>query len=490
MIIVKPSATVEWATPEALIVIERAGRTCYKSEDKITPESAEKFVRTLIKNGHEAMIEHASASFRFVCDRGVTHEMVRHRLASFAQESTRYVSSVTSDRFVVNDENDVIEKYNSGHSMRKVSELSKGTYSEWDVYKILEKSEIKRRHFGCTDLVNHNYFDVIDTVDKAYLLGLIQADGSVRSDENPQVSISQHKDFSWYIQRMVRNFLRPSATRVNDKNCHSISVVSEQIRQALIDKGIVPNKSYDQTEADINLLWAAIPPKLIPSFLRGFLDGDGCIRFFKQKNAGETDSCNITWTGNIYLLEKIQCWLVAELGYQTNVLKLQSESDMLGKIYVTQPETGEALVRLMLDGFVYPYGHPKKTARMIERIGGNYKLANWGDAKFQVILPPGLIDQPDPTLWVWLEAIDASEDAYSKMLEHGLKPQIARSVLPTCLKTEIICTANFREWRKILQLRTAKTAHPQIAEVMAMVMDWFKANYPVIVEDILVNHAH
>ena len=71
-------------------MIERAGRTCYKSEDKITPQSAEKFVRQMVKSGHEAMLEHASLTVRFIVDRGVSHELVRHRMASFAQESTRY----------------------------------------------------------------------------------------------------------------------------------------------------------------------------------------------------------------------------------------------------------------------------------------------------------------------------------------------------------------------------------------------------------------
>lgn len=70
--------------------IERAGRTCYKSEDKITPESAEKFVRSCVKRGHEAMLEHASMTVKFICDRGISHEIVRHRIASYAQESTRY----------------------------------------------------------------------------------------------------------------------------------------------------------------------------------------------------------------------------------------------------------------------------------------------------------------------------------------------------------------------------------------------------------------
>lgn len=71
--------------------IEFAGRTCYKSEDKITDESAEKFVSKLIKNGHDAMLEFGDITVKFITNRGVTHELVRHRLFSFAQESTRYV---------------------------------------------------------------------------------------------------------------------------------------------------------------------------------------------------------------------------------------------------------------------------------------------------------------------------------------------------------------------------------------------------------------
>lgn len=70
--------------------IELIARTCYKSKDKITDDSAPKMVKGLIKNQHTAMIEHAHISVKFICDRGVSHEIVRHRLASYAQESTRY----------------------------------------------------------------------------------------------------------------------------------------------------------------------------------------------------------------------------------------------------------------------------------------------------------------------------------------------------------------------------------------------------------------
>ena len=84
--------------------IERAGRVCYKSEDNITAESAAQFVRKLIKRGHLSVLEHVSASLRFVTSRAMTHELVRHRLASYSQESTRYVNYMNKTIYVVKPE--------------------------------------------------------------------------------------------------------------------------------------------------------------------------------------------------------------------------------------------------------------------------------------------------------------------------------------------------------------------------------------------------
>lgn len=99
-------STYEILTPisengtKELQFIEKIGRECYKSGDRITDdgESAKKFVKMLINNHHEAMIEHSQLSVMFTVDRGVSHELVRHRLASFAQESTRYCN-YSKDKF-------------------------------------------------------------------------------------------------------------------------------------------------------------------------------------------------------------------------------------------------------------------------------------------------------------------------------------------------------------------------------------------------------
>lgn len=90
MILIKPTTEIMHISTEALRLIEAAGRTCYKSEEKITEDSAPAFIARILRLGHESVIEHATATVRFVCDRGVSHEVVRHRIASYSQESTRY----------------------------------------------------------------------------------------------------------------------------------------------------------------------------------------------------------------------------------------------------------------------------------------------------------------------------------------------------------------------------------------------------------------
>lgn len=100
MKIIEASYSIEKPIDGAEILkrIEKAGRTCYKSEDRITEESAKAFVRMLIERGHESVLEHESITVRFICDRGVSHEIVRHRIASFSQESTRYCN-YSGDKF-------------------------------------------------------------------------------------------------------------------------------------------------------------------------------------------------------------------------------------------------------------------------------------------------------------------------------------------------------------------------------------------------------
>ncbi len=98
MKIVDASAEILAHTPDLEQIIERAGRVCYKSEDRITADSAKGFIERLQASKHESVLEHGSISVLFICDRGISHELVRHRVASFSQESTRYCN-YSKDKF-------------------------------------------------------------------------------------------------------------------------------------------------------------------------------------------------------------------------------------------------------------------------------------------------------------------------------------------------------------------------------------------------------
>ena len=93
MRITEPEVTLLAVSPRAEKLIEEAGRTCYLSFDKMDDTSEANFVRRCIKNGHHSILEHATASFRIRgASRAFTHQLVRHRVASFSQQSQRYVS--------------------------------------------------------------------------------------------------------------------------------------------------------------------------------------------------------------------------------------------------------------------------------------------------------------------------------------------------------------------------------------------------------------
>lgn len=100
MILIKPSFEILNVNAD-LRLIEKAGRTCYKSEGNISVGSDEQFIESILRRGHESVIEHGTVTVKLTCDRGVTHEIVRHRLASYSQESTRYCNYKGGVTFII-----------------------------------------------------------------------------------------------------------------------------------------------------------------------------------------------------------------------------------------------------------------------------------------------------------------------------------------------------------------------------------------------------
>lgn len=142
MKIIEPSVEIlTLIDGEAILkMLEAVGRTCYKSENKIQEDSAKKFIAGIMKRGHEAVIEHYNITVKFICDRGVTHEIVRHRLASYCQESTRYCN-YSSDRF------------GTEITVIKPCYLDEGTegYRMWkEICKLSEAYYLNLLNYGCS----------------------------------------------------------------------------------------------------------------------------------------------------------------------------------------------------------------------------------------------------------------------------------------------------------------------------------------------------
>lgn len=103
IVFIKPQVELLRVLPEEEVLrwLEVVGRTCYKSEGRTTPDSAKELLRKIIKNKHLGILEHYVQSARIICDRGISHQSVRHRIASFAQESTRYVDYSDRITFII-----------------------------------------------------------------------------------------------------------------------------------------------------------------------------------------------------------------------------------------------------------------------------------------------------------------------------------------------------------------------------------------------------
>ena len=547
MKIIKPSAT-ELKQTDLFKHIELCGRTCYKSEDKITDGSAEKFVNMLRSHAHGAMLEHGTVyltvfitaadketfsyrddiirklrknpytrfnhrlddgnyyyfttnyrvivengwedimqefqsecteyhpkrrTFKITCNRGVSHEFVRHRVFSFAQESQRYVSSCEKKcikEFNCDSISDIIEAYNQGFSMREISLNS--INSEWEIRKILLKNNIKLRPHGSKGSKDENFFKIIDTPEKAYLLGIIQTDGNVhRNKYGATLCISQNSDINWYIKLMLNSITdQLTITPYNKGKCENICVQSKEIVNDIINLGVVPNKTKTQTNENIDTLWNSIPSNYKKDFIRGLIDGDGCIRFFVQPKC-KNESANLTFASvQEHLIDLVKNYFETILN--CNITK-RNQGKMFS-IWVTDKNKMKILGEHLFENFKYPFGNPKKVSAWVSRLEHqNYPIADYNDEKFKVILPYWVQDNSPYIKYEWVKAMNIAEIAYKNLRISGLTPQLARGVLPNDTKTELIMTGFESDWEHFFNLRCAKDAHPEAQEIANMIKEQF-----------------
>lgn len=146
--------------------IEESGRTCYLSGASMTEESGEKFVRFMVKNGHDAMLEHTSMKVKFIVDRAISHQMIRHRICSFAEQSTRYCN-FSKEKF--GHEITVIEPCFYDSIPKEEKELCRKALDDLDAFKDPQVTEFLNNHV--TDLHKRyaRWYDDCRSSEKDYL---------------------------------------------------------------------------------------------------------------------------------------------------------------------------------------------------------------------------------------------------------------------------------------------------------------------------------
>lgn len=486
--------------PEILRTIERAGRVCYKSEDKITDGSAERFVRSIIERGHESVMEHVSLSVRFIVDRGVSHELVRHRLASYCVTGDTVLRGMGQKSWTVEQlyqwQNDSQRKSRLElMNIRSVDEESRIVVSnkidriydmgERAVYELRTESG---RHIRCTEdhklLTPSGYkelqdFKVGDEIlcnglellnNEDWLRWFYLEENHTRKEVSEAVGCCES-----YVYKALKKFdiVKPLSDRPNRKPGHGNKGMfsDEALRKIRESKKGRKNVSYVE---DRNLL----------TLHGGYMESQRKAKKVACENCGATESLEIhhinknprdNRRGNL----KVLCTKCHNLWHKPGTIGLFSDR-VVSVSYVGV----ERVYDVSMKG---PYHNFVANGIVAHNCQESTRYCNYSKDRIGgeiTVIAPCFANEDRDGYGHWVCACEDAEYRYFVLLNSGWTPQEARSVLPNSLKTEVVMTANLREWRHILRLRTDKAAHPSMREVMVPLLAELKERVPVIFDDI------
>lgn len=516
--------------------IEQAGRTCYKSEDKITSESAVKFCKSIIKSGHHSVLEHSSVSVLIVCDRGVSHEIVRHRIASYSQEC------LTGDTIIKTGskkktikylyERQQGNKYDKTHNkclnIKSVDEKGNIILNKMvdvfykgkqEVYEVITKLGYKIKCTNNHRFLNSNnnfielkYFNIgdelyvngVDTIKKISNEELIRMYNDL---EMTPIEISEELKISYrtVINRLKK--IKIFVKRKNDKNkekyfknytIDSYNKMKTTIKEQYKDGRTVWNKGLDENNLSVK--------KQTISLIKNH-HNNGCgsnnsnykgndIKSLSGKrlrfNNYKKEQCEIcgskeklenhhidknphNWNEENKQTLCIACHNLIHHGWYVGKKTIKDKITSIKKIGIEDVydlEMKAPYNNFIANGFV---------------VHNSTRYCNYSKDKFGnelTFIKPFFWNDDEVAYGLWKVACETSERVYLQLIDHGSMAQEARSVLPNSLKTEIVCTFNIREWRHFFTLRCSPKAHPQMREIAIPILNKFKEIMPVLFEDI------
>ncbi|MHA1590936.1 MAG: FAD-dependent thymidylate synthase [Candidatus Heimdallarchaeaceae archaeon] len=524
-------------TPEPLQTIEQAGRTCYKSEDKITDGSAEKFIKMLLERGHEAMIEHASASYRVICDRGVTHEIVRHRLFSYAQEcvvgETKVHKDYTIEQLYNRQENG--DHYDRTHNktirlksvdvnnmivpnrIRKIfykgkqivykvktklgyvisCTLSHEFLNEGKVYKRLETFNVGDKLFTngrpCLLKIDDKELSRLYLEEKlppqeiSDMFGVANSSVSLRlhklgifkshlNDKNKEKYTKNHTKESY--QKMQKTILDQY---VDGRKPWNVGLKENDHPGVKNQAQALRNNHHNNGLGELNSNWSGGPSgNVLAQKIKEDIDhcelcnSKICLEVHhKDKNIYNNFDDNLIKVCSSCHKMLDHGWHLAKKAQLDEIVEIS----FMGEKNTFDIEMQSPYHNYIADGFV---------------VHNSTRYCNYKSG-VTFIIPPWLdIDEGDYSTIIvretehywWSNFMAEAEARYQYFInEENWTPQQARSVLPNSLKTEIVITGNFREWQYFFKLRCAKTAHPQMQEVANMILTDIQKRVPIIFDE-------
>ena len=552
---IRPSYEIVSEIPEDLLqTIERIGRVCYKSEDKISLTSAVSFVQSIMKRGHLSVIEHVSMSIRFICDRGVSHELVRHRLASFSQECLSGDTEIRKG-LTIKDlyERSIGSPQDKTHNktIRLRSSDSSGQVIPNHFKQIWRKGNapvfelVTSLGYKIKATANHKFqlptgsFVKLSTLcvgDSVMVNGrpclLTISDAQLEEEYQTKSPIEIADDWQAPYGSVIRRLkqLGIFVTHKNDKE--KVKYNKNHTRQSYLqarlkiieqykngrspwNKGISEHESesvrrqgetlrkyhWNNLSSDRNSNWkGGVSTQVYIKKKQNEVYCALCREFAHEvhhvnKNRADNSDCNLLKVCRNCHSKLHHGWWIGKSTHPDQIIAIS----LVGVEEVFDIEMEAPYHNFIANGFVV---HNSSRYCDYNKKGLVFIIPSWSDlepmqvdsgnvfrltsaAAPTIALTAALLISSDPKNLLWVNAMQRAEVAYNELRVAGWKPEQARSVLPNSLKTELVMTANLREWRHILKLRTALAAHPQMRELMVPLLAELKQRVPVIFDDIL-----
>ena len=507
MKIIKPSTEIMFPNSREDIEdmykrIESAGRTCYKSEEKITEDSAKKFITGLIKRGHEAMIEHASMTVKFIVDRGVSHEIVRHRIASYAQESTRYcVAGDTKLTFKNPHQKMTIEEL-----YQKKQNSPNGAWKRLNVRQYnndtgeLQFSKIKDIFYNgvkpCMKIKTKLGYEITCTSDHQILTPTgYKETNELSVGEKIYVNGTEalYMNYDWMFNQNIT--LNKTFVQIAKEFGFNASTLKKWAHKLGI-----PKKGTGYFNVGHTPWNKGITDKRQTKALREYHHcGRRKDKILKEDTSkyhkhikNECEICGTTENLEVHHIDKNH-----SNNNTSNLMTLceschgRTHTQNLSVAYADEIISVEDVDNMNVYDIEMDSEYHNFVANGIVVHNCNYSQDKFGN-ELTFIEPCFWSDEYPSNSWhlmnQWKLNMKHAEDAYLEMLRMGAKPEEARSVLPNSLKTEIVVTMNLREWKHFFKLRAVGTTgkpHPQMVEVALPLLKQCQELMPEIFGDIV-----